>query len=99
MTGQVPSDPLARDFVARNRLRHRLDAAVAAYPRARSAPTMVVDLDAFDANAADLAKRASGTPLRVATKSLRVPALVIHGRDDNVARHPAHTCGPASPQP
>jgi D-serine deaminase-like pyridoxal phosphate-dependent protein len=37
---------------------------------------MVVDLDAFDANAADLARRAGGTPLRVATKSLRVPALV-----------------------
>ena len=76
MTGQVPSDPLARDFVARNRLRHRLDAAVAAYPPARTMPSMVVDLDAFDANAGDLAKRASGTPVRVATKSLRVPALV-----------------------
>ena len=37
---------------------------------------MVVDLDAFDANAADLARRAGATPLRVATKSLRVPALV-----------------------
>jgi D-serine deaminase-like pyridoxal phosphate-dependent protein len=37
---------------------------------------MVVDLDAFDAITADLARRAGGTPLRVATKSLRVPALV-----------------------
>src|SRR3546814_14759993 len=37
---------------------------------------MVVDLDAFDANADDLARRAGGTPLRVASKSLRVPALL-----------------------
>ena len=37
---------------------------------------MVVDLDAFDANAADLVRRAAGTPVRVASKSLRVPALV-----------------------
>ncbi len=36
----------------------------------------MVDLDAFDANAADLVRRAGGTPIRVATKSLRVPALV-----------------------
>jgi D-serine deaminase-like pyridoxal phosphate-dependent protein len=64
------------DFVARNRLRARLDAAVAALPTPPAIPTMVVDLDAFDANAADLARRAGGTPLRVATKSLRVPALV-----------------------
>ena len=39
-------------------------------------PTMVVDLDAFDANAADLVRRAGGTPIRVASKSLRVPALI-----------------------
>jgi D-serine deaminase-like pyridoxal phosphate-dependent protein len=39
-------------------------------------PLVVVDLDAFDANAADLVRRASGTPVRVASKSLRVPALV-----------------------
>lgn len=39
-------------------------------------PLVVVDLDAFDANAADLVSRASGTPIRVASKSLRVPALV-----------------------
>jgi D-serine deaminase-like pyridoxal phosphate-dependent protein len=35
-----------------------------------------VDLDSFDANAADLARRAAGTPIRLATKSLRVPALI-----------------------
>ncbi|GAA3831028.1 amino acid deaminase/aldolase [Nocardioides panacisoli] len=39
-------------------------------------PTFVVDLDAFDANADDLLGRAGGTPVRVASKSLRVPALV-----------------------
>src|ERR1044072_6857518 len=37
---------------------------------------MVVDLDAFDANAEDLVRRAGGTPIRVASKSVRVPALL-----------------------
>ena len=37
---------------------------------------MVVDLDAFDANADDLVRRARGLPIRVASKSLRVPALI-----------------------
>jgi D-serine deaminase-like pyridoxal phosphate-dependent protein len=37
---------------------------------------MVVDLDAFDANAADLERRAGGTPIRLASKSVRVPALL-----------------------
>ena len=37
---------------------------------------MVVDLDAFDANADDLVRRAGGKPVRVASKSLRVPALL-----------------------
>src|SRR5438093_838025 len=36
---------------------------------------VVVDLDAFDANAADLRRRANGTTIRVASKSLRGPAL------------------------
>lgn len=39
-------------------------------------PLAVVDLDAFDANADDLVRRAAGTPLRVASKSIRVPALL-----------------------
>jgi D-serine deaminase-like pyridoxal phosphate-dependent protein len=64
------------DLIARHRLRTRLDAAVAALPEPPPSPVMVVDLDAFDANAADLVRRADGTPIRVATKSLRVPALV-----------------------
>ena len=37
---------------------------------------VVIDLDAFDANAADLVRRAGGKPIRVASKSLRVPALI-----------------------
>jgi D-serine deaminase-like pyridoxal phosphate-dependent protein len=39
------------------------------------APFAVIDLDAFDFNAADLMKRARGVPLRLASKSLRVRAL------------------------
>jgi D-serine deaminase-like pyridoxal phosphate-dependent protein len=38
-------------------------------------PFAVVDLDAFDANLADLTRRADGVPLRLASKSLRVRAL------------------------
>lgn len=40
------------------------------------APVAVVDLAAFDTNAAELLRRAAGTPVRLATKSVRVPALV-----------------------
>jgi D-serine deaminase-like pyridoxal phosphate-dependent protein len=59
----------------RQRLAQRLDAAVATLPDA-STPMVVVDLDAFDANADDLARRAGGTPIRLASKSVRVPALI-----------------------
>jgi D-serine deaminase-like pyridoxal phosphate-dependent protein len=62
--------------VARHRLHARLNGAVAALPEQPSTPIYVVDLDAFDTNAADLVRRAGGKPVRVATKSLRVPALV-----------------------
>lgn len=41
-----------------------------------AAPVAVVDLDAFDANAADLRRRAGGTPVRLASKSVRVRALL-----------------------
>jgi D-serine deaminase-like pyridoxal phosphate-dependent protein len=64
------------DFVERNRLWARLNAAVAQHPDHLPTPIAVVDLDAFDANAADLARRAAGKPIRVASKSLRVPALI-----------------------
>jgi D-serine deaminase-like pyridoxal phosphate-dependent protein len=38
-------------------------------------PFAAVDLDAFDANLGDLLQRAGGTPLRLASKSVRVRAL------------------------
>jgi D-serine deaminase-like pyridoxal phosphate-dependent protein len=59
----------------RNALARRLSGAVAGLEDP-AAPMVVVDLDAFDANAADLVRRAAGTPIRVASKSLRVPALL-----------------------
>ncbi len=62
--------------VARHRLWARLSAAVAALDPPPTTPLMVVDLDAFDANAADLVRRAAGKPIRLASKSVRVPALV-----------------------
>ena len=69
--------PTAGDSpVARNRLWARLSAAVAALDTPPATPVMVVDLDAFDANAADLVRRAAGKPIRLASKSIRVPALV-----------------------
>jgi D-serine deaminase-like pyridoxal phosphate-dependent protein len=39
-------------------------------------PFAVVDLDAFDANAADLLARARGKPVRLASKSVRCRALI-----------------------
>jgi len=42
----------------------------------RSAPFAVADIDAFDANATDLARRAAGRPIRVASKSIRVRHLL-----------------------
>lgn len=63
-------------FVDRNRLWARLNAAVAALPEQPATPIAVVDLDVFDANADDLVRRAAGKPVRVASKSLRVPALI-----------------------
>ncbi len=66
----------APDSVARNRLARRLDAAVDGHAEPLADPVFVVDLDAFDANADDLVRRAGGKPIRVASKSLRVPALI-----------------------
>ena len=60
---------------ARHDLAARLDRAVAGLDDP-AVPLVVVDLDAFDRNAADLVRRAAGKPVRVASKSLRVPALV-----------------------
>ena len=52
--------------------RARLDAATAEL----DPPFAVVDLDAFDANAADLLARARGKPVRLASKSVRCRALI-----------------------
>ncbi|NUV63264.1 amino acid deaminase/aldolase [Streptomyces sp. CAI-85] len=40
------------------------------------APVAIVDLEAFDANAADLVRRAGGKPIRVASKSVRCRPLL-----------------------
>jgi D-serine deaminase-like pyridoxal phosphate-dependent protein len=51
----------------------------ARYDRATAhldAPLAIVDLEAFDANAEDLVRRAGGKPIRVASKSLRCRALL-----------------------
>src|SRR4051794_14442251 len=48
-------------------LRERLDAATADL----DPPLAVLDLDALDANADDLVRRAAGKPVRVASKSVR----------------------------
>jgi D-serine deaminase-like pyridoxal phosphate-dependent protein len=53
-------------------LRKRYDAATAGL----EAPFAAVDLAAFRANAADLARRANGKPIRVASKSVRCRPLL-----------------------
>ena len=42
----------------------------------KPAKTVITDLQAFDANAADLVRRAGGMPIRVATKSVRCRELL-----------------------
>ena len=54
------------------RARARLDEATADL----DPPLAVLDLDALDANAADLVRRAGGTPVRVASKSVRSRAVL-----------------------
>jgi D-serine deaminase-like pyridoxal phosphate-dependent protein len=44
-------------------------------------PFAAIDLDAFDANAAELLRRSGGVPLRLASKSLRVRALARRALD------------------
>ncbi|GAA3860495.1 amino acid deaminase/aldolase [Saccharothrix violaceirubra] len=61
--------------------RARLDAATGGF----DPPFAIVDLDAFDHNADDLVRRAGGLPIRVATKSVRVRALL-----DRVLRRPGY---------
>lgn len=69
MSAAAPSDPTSRTALGR-----RLTTAMADHHGAT--PWAVIDLEAFDANAADLARRAAGKPIRVASKSLRVPSLI-----------------------
>jgi D-serine deaminase-like pyridoxal phosphate-dependent protein len=66
----------SESLIERNRLWTRLQRAVDALDETPRTPLAVVDLDAFDANADDLVRRAGSKPIRVASKSLRVPALV-----------------------
>lgn len=65
--------------VERHRLARRLDTAVDALADPAQ-PLVVVDLDAFDANADDLVRRVRSTgrdvPVRLASKSVRIPALI-----------------------
>jgi D-serine deaminase-like pyridoxal phosphate-dependent protein len=75
-TSQGSADRNVNRTVDRNHLWSRLDDAVAKHGVPLPTPVFVVDLDAFDANAADLVRRAGGKTIRVASKSLRVPALI-----------------------
>ncbi|GGW51250.1 amino acid deaminase/aldolase [Streptomyces griseoloalbus] len=59
-------------MTARSADRARFDRATAQL----DAPLALVDLDAFDANADDLVRRAGGKPVRVASKSVRCRALL-----------------------
>ncbi|WP_055699182.1 amino acid deaminase/aldolase [Streptomyces silaceus] len=59
-------------MTARSADRARYDRATAHL----DAPVAIVDLDAFDANADDLVRRAAGKPIRVASKSVRCRALL-----------------------
>jgi D-serine deaminase-like pyridoxal phosphate-dependent protein len=60
------------DLQAARAARLRLDRATADL----DPPFAVVDLDALDANAADLVRRAAGKPVRVASKSVRSRAVL-----------------------
>jgi D-serine deaminase-like pyridoxal phosphate-dependent protein len=58
--------------VSQSTAQRRFDTAT----RALDPPLAIVDLDAFDHNAADMARRAAGLPIRVASKSIRVRHLL-----------------------
>ena len=57
-------------------------------------PLALVDLDAFDRNAADLTRRAANRPIRVATKSLRCRHLI-----ERALAGPGRSPGWATPRP
>ena len=58
-------------------MHERLEAATADL----DPPFAVVDLDAFDANASDLLRRAGGKPVRLASKSVRCRALAARAHE------------------
>lgn len=66
------ADPAPRHRSDLAALRRRYDTAV----RGLHAPLAVLDEPAYRANAADLVRRAGGTPIRLATKSLRVRSVI-----------------------
>ena len=74
------AEPAAPTSPDTRRLRaQRLGALRARYDRATAdldPPLAIVDLGAFDRNAADMTRRAAGRPIRVATKSLRYRYLI-----------------------
>ena len=53
--------------------------------RGLKAPLLLLDLDAFEANHDDLVRRAAGTPLRVASKSIRVREILHRARQRSAA--------------
>ena len=70
---------LAQRAASKSPATQRLGALRARYDRATAdldPPLAVVDLGAFDRNAADMTRRAAGRPIRVATKSLRCRYLI-----------------------
>src|SRR3954451_1386819 len=63
---------MTRPDAGTSEARRRLDEATADL----DPPFAVVDLDALDANADDLVRRAAGRPIRVASKSVRSRAVL-----------------------
>lgn len=87
MTPPLPhplSIPAPRTETSPDDVSPSVRSAIADYARTRSpqggvsaaGPLGVIDLDAFDANAAAMRERAGGLPIRVASKSVRVPKAI-----------------------
>ncbi len=70
--GPATAGPATAGRLTGEALRERYDRATAGL----EPPLAIVDLDAFDRNSGDLARRAAGHPIRVATKSLRCRYLI-----------------------
>jgi D-serine deaminase-like pyridoxal phosphate-dependent protein len=76
---QGTAAPGQRASTSKHKAARDLEAARARYDQATAQldpPLAIVDLDAFDRNAADLVRRAAGRPIRVASKSLRCRYLL-----------------------